>query len=153
MARIFKCDRNNLRNDMASICMNGIILQVLSITIIDDTPKPKATLTTDKKIYKLGETVTFTITNTGTEQYSIDVPVCPSYSILSQGKTYTVGPNPDTVCAMSIMLVVLNPGQTYSWTWDQKVVLNNKQAQIPWGMNYKAVAYSLTSNDFSIFPY
>ena len=72
---------------------------------------PSLQITTDKDQYKIGETITITITNQGNTRI---FPQGWGYSVTGfDGQQYA----PNGVLKM--MLVALPPGESIHWTWDQ----------------------------------
>lgn len=130
-----------IRNDMVSICMIGQIIQVVLLEVDQPTTTQSATFTTDKLFYRSGENVIFTIKNTGTEKISFNYPPDCKYSV----GPYSIGGD---VCVA--VVVTIDPGKAYNWTWDQKVRNDGGQVQIPQG-KYNASVGGLTSNDFFLF--
>lgn len=86
-------------------------LNVIVTPPLDETKSKNLVVLTEKDQYGIGETINFTITNNGNTRL---FPIGWGYSIEGlDGKHYA----PNGVLRM--MLVVLTPGNSIHWTWNQ----------------------------------
>jgi hypothetical protein len=102
----------------ALVIILALLMLSTGFAIADNTHPQKegsGELSTDKKSYNLGETVVFTFENTGQELIRTR-PVLITYWIEKANGPIVR----DQYCYMPITpLVYWQPGESYSWTWDQ----------------------------------
>lgn len=94
-------------------------------------------LTTDKSTYKPGETVTFTLKNSG--PVKVELPNGAPYKISGNGQVIYSPVSTQSVTA-------LEAGKSFSWTWNQK---DDAGAQVKDGAYVVAVTYAVNGKSES----
>jgi hypothetical protein len=105
-------------------CKMPSILFKINVTVASDNTNSNLSVSTEKDQYAIGEPINITITNNGDARLA---PIGWGYSIVgTDGKQYA----PSGVLRM--MLVMLIPGNSVHWSWNQ---MDGNGTQAPTG-NY-----------------
>lgn len=107
-------------------CANNVNAST-QITVVSATPpaQPDGVLTTDKPTYKPGETIGFSLRNTGTTMF-----VCGPRGYRVLNSTGVEVYKPESIPALMDSMPPTNPGEAASWSWQQK---NTAGTQVPDG--------------------
>lgn len=96
---------------------------------VDQSPPTKLILSMEKEEYKIGETITFTVTNTGTETiYFPNTASFTIYHIIKSGFQKVIQPIYTPIGLQ--VLTPLNGSESRNFSWDQK---NNDRNQVTEG--------------------
>lgn len=132
--KLLEVKNNKMKKILKKLSAVGMLLMVMILLTGIGSAATGISFYTDKKVYEQGDTIKFTVKNTGKG---------PIYVL---DKVLVVNPKED---AKVTKILKISPGKSYTWNFDSKNLLGNYKGLIFWGKD-KNKLQSLYSGSFEV---